>query len=395
MNKIIKSNYRTTNTFWNSIHTEWNVVKNDKAIISIFLSITMIILIVYTYIYSNQIVQNIPVAIVNQDASKLSRDYISMLNASEGIETKTSFNNLQDAKTAFYKNVVRGILIIPKDFEKKIKSGKQTTITTYSDASNMLFYKQVIGSITTINSHFNTGVIIQKEIAKGNSYKQAIKNYIPIKTISNSLFNISGGYATYLIPMLTALIVQLILLMGIGIVNGTRNEHLKTPKNTLSSLSYSNLIYELIGKALFYTCLFLIIIPIQIGIVYTLFSIPVRSSLINIYIFIIPYIFSVVFFGIAISSFFKKREDALMFIVLTSIPSLMLSGLSFPFEEFPRIFKLISQIIPSTQGINGFVKLTQMKALFNEVFPEWRNLWILTFLYFIAAFISIKNNKKY
>ena len=390
MEKITRSYHRTKNSFWNTIRTEWDAIKNDKAIIGIFLSITMIILVAYTFIYSNQVLRKVPIGVVNQDASKLSRDYIAMLNSSEGIKTNSTYSDLQEAKVAYYEKAIRGIIIIPKDFEKNIRSGKQVTITTFSDASNMLFYKKVLGTVTTINTYFNTGIIIKKDMSKGIAHKIAIKNYTPIKSISNSLFNISGGYATYLIPMLTALIVQLVLLMGIGLIKGTRNEDLSVQTQFPRILHKGGTIPVLFGKAVLYTLLFLIIIPIQIGIVYTLFSIPVRSSILTIYIFIIPYVFSVVFLGIAISSFFNRREDSLIFIVLTSIPSLMLSGLSFPAQGFSEFYKILSLIIPSTHGIDGFVKLTQMKASFIEILPEWSMLWVLTLIYFILASISLK-----
>ena len=96
------------------------------------------------------------------------------------------------------------------------------------------------------------------------------------------------------------------------------------------------------------------------------------------------------FLGITISSLFKRREDSIVFLVLLSIPSLMLSGLSFPIEGFSEFYQFISKLIPSTPGINGFVRLTQMEASFLEVMNEWNHLWILTGIYFIFAAISLK-----
>jgi len=97
-----------------------------------------------------------------------------------------------------------------------------------------------------------------------------------------------------------------------------------------------------------------------------------------------------VFLGITISSLFKRREDSIVFLVLLSIPSLMLSGLSFPIEGFSGFYQLISNIIPSSSGINGFVRLTQMEASFIEVINEWNHLWLLTGIYFVFAAISLK-----
>ncbi len=398
MKNLFKTYYKAKISFWNAFSTEWNAIKNDKAVISIFFSVAILILVVYTYIYSNQVVKEVPVAVVNQDASKMSRDYTAMLNATEGTKVISGYTDLQEAKVAYYSRKVQGIVIIPKDFEKNIRSGKQTNITTFSDASNMIFYKNVLGDVSVINGYYSAGIAIKRQMAKGISFDQAKQNYTPIQAISTSLFNTSAGYATYIIPMLTALIVQLVLLMGIGILGGSRREDKSLHKNFPRLLHKGGTIPVLLAKACLYTAIFIVIIPIQIGIVYTLFSIPVRSSLFAVYLFLVPYIFSVVFLGIAISSFFKRREDSILFLVLLSIPSLMLSGLSFPKEGFSGIYQLISTIIPSTPGITGFVKLTQMEASFMQVLNEWNHLWLLAFLYFIIASIALKmksKNEKY
>ncbi|WP_158837220.1 ABC transporter permease [Polaribacter sp. L3A8] len=390
MKNLYKFIYKGIISFKHTFATEWNGIKSDKAVVSTFLSVTLIILVVYTYIYSNQIIKEVPVAIVNQDGTRMSRDYIAMLAATEGTKTITTFTDLEAAKVAYYSRNVQGIVIVPKNFENNIRSGRQTTITTFSDAANMLFYKRVLGDVTKVNGYFSAGISIKKEMAKGVSFDEAQKNYTPIKAISTSLFNTNSGYATYLIPMLTALIIQLVLLMGIGLLSGSRREAKSTHKEFPRILHKGGVVSVLLAKACLYTLIYIVIIPVQVGVVYTLFGIPVRSSLLSIYVFIIPYIFSVVFLGISISSFFKRREDSIVFLVLISIPSLMLSGLSFPAEGFSNFYKFISEIIPSTAGMNGFVKLTQMEASFVDVLNEWNHLWLLTIIYFVIAAISLK-----
>lgn len=390
MKLFFKKYSQVQNSFWNTISAEWKAIRNDKAVISTFFTISFIVLIVYTYVYSNEVIHEVPVAIVNQDNSKASRDYISMLNASDGIKTITKYTDLQEAKTDYFAKKVMGIVIIPNNFGKNIRQGKQTTITTFADASNMIFYKKVLVDVTITTGYYSAGIVIKKNMAKGISMAEAQQNYTPIKTISTSLFNTSSGYATYIIPMLTALIIQLVLLMGIGIINGSRTEDREMLINFPMLLKKGGTVAVLIGKACLYALIFGIILTIQIGIVYTLFSIPIRSSLLLIYLFSIPYIFSVVFLGIAISSLFKRREDAIVFLVLLSIPALMLSGLSFPTEGFPYFYQLLAKLAPSTPGMNGFVKLSQMNASFNEVLTEWNHLWILTGVNFIIAIITLK-----
>jgi len=390
MKKLYKKYYRAEVSFKNTFISEWNAIKSDKAVISTFFLVAFVLLMVYTYIYTKEVITEVPVAVVNLDATKTSRDYIAMLNASEGIETITSYTDIQEAKLDYYAKKVMGIVIIPKNFEKDLRSSKQTTITSFSDASNMLFYKKVLVDVTVTTGNFNAGVFIKKEMSKGTPITISKQNYVPIQTISTSLFNTSSGYGTYLIPIITALIIQLVILMGIGILNGSRKEDKTIHSNFPRLLHKGGTIPVLLAKSSLYSLIFAVILPIQIGIIYTIFSIPIRTSLLLVYLFSIPYLTSVIFLGIAISAFFKRREDSIVFLVLLSIPSLMLSGLSFPMEGFSSFYQQLAKLLPSTSGITGFVKLTQMEASFNQVLNDWYHLWLLTIIYFFCAAITLK-----
>ena len=51
MKNLFKLYYKAKISFWNTFSTEWKSIKSDKAVISTFLSVAIIILVVYTYIY--------------------------------------------------------------------------------------------------------------------------------------------------------------------------------------------------------------------------------------------------------------------------------------------------------------------------------------------------------
>ena len=102
MKSFYKKYHRAKISFKNSFVNEWNAIKSDKAVVSTFLLVGFVILMVYTYIYSKEVITEVPVAIVNQDASKTSRDYIEMLNTSEGIESISYYSNIEEAKNDYY-----------------------------------------------------------------------------------------------------------------------------------------------------------------------------------------------------------------------------------------------------------------------------------------------------
>ncbi|MGB7843249.1 MAG: ABC transporter permease [Salinimicrobium sp.] len=394
MKNFTKNLYRARKSYVESFNTEWSALRGDKAVVTTLLGMSLILLVVYTYIYSKETVREIPVAVLNKDAGKVSRDYIRMFDENEAVKVVEGYMDLTSAQKDFYSGKVKGILLIPRHFQENLRLGRTANVSVYTDASNMLFYKQVMAAAKTANAYFNTGIRVKKSMARGLSKNSALQYNVPVQVVSQSLFNPASGYATYLIPTVTALVLQLVILMSIGILGGSRREKNKVKSHFPRLLHRGGTIPVLLGKASIYSLIFAVILPLQVGIIYSIFSIPVRSSVAILYLFSLPYFFSAVFMGIVFSSFFKKREDAIVFLVLTSIPTLMLSGLSFPMESMPSAYKLLSQALPSTHGIQGFVKLTQMKADFSEVYSDWLHLWTLCVIYFIGASISLKLRAK-
>jgi len=287
---------------------------------------------------------------------------------------------------------VKGVVIVPKNFSEDIRSSRQTTVAGYADASYMLYYKQIAGALNTVNAYYNGGVDVKKGMSGGANNDQALKTHSPIVATSISLFNPANGYGAYLIPIVTSLITQLVILIAIGILGGTRIEHQKLAAEFPGVLNFGGTITVLLGKALMYIALYFVILILQLGIIYSVFNIPMRGSMLTLIIFMIPYILSVVFLGIFLSSIFTRREDAIMTLIFTTIPLMMLSGLSYPVEGFPVFYQYLSKIIPSSWGMSGFVKITQMDVSLRNVVSEWSALWVLSFVYFGLASYFIKRS---
>jgi len=72
--------------------------------------------------------------------------------------------------------------------KKNIRNGRPTAISTYADASNMVFYKKVLGNVAVTNGYFNAGIGIKKSMSQGNPMTVAKQNQNPIQAISTSLF---------------------------------------------------------------------------------------------------------------------------------------------------------------------------------------------------------------
>ena len=56
----------------------------------------------------------------------------------------------------------------------------------------------------------------------------------------------------------------------------------------------------------------------------------------------------------------------------------------------PPTLKAIASLIPSTPAIHGFVKINTMGASFDDVWPQYVQLWIQTAVYFVLAVLMYK-----
>ena len=101
------------------------------------------------------------------------------------------------------------------------------------------------------------------------------------------------------------------------------------------------------------------------------------------------YLFACILLGIAISTLFRHRENSLLLLLWTSIPVLMLSGVSFPREAIPDWLFELGKIFPSSSGVDAFIRIQSMGATFQDVLPQIRMLWILVIVYGGLACIGI------
>jgi ABC-2 type transport system permease protein len=100
---------------------------------------------------------------------------------------------------------------------------------------------------------------------------------------------------------------------------------------------------------------------------------------------VLPFLLSVIFLGLAITSLSPDREVPMMVVVFSSLPLLFLSGFSWPPEAFPSWVRAISWFVPTTAGIDGLLRINQIGAGWRDVTGDWLVLCGLVCLFFPLA----------
>lgn len=145
------------------------------------------------------------------------------------------------------------------------------------------------------------------------------------------------------------------------------------------------------GKMILYVSLEMVLFCYILFIEYKLFNFPYRASTLELFQFILPYFISSIFLAITLSPLFRFRETSLITYFATSLPLLMLTGISWSETALPESLVWFGKLIPSTPAVAGFVRMQTMGASFSDVSGEYIHLWLLCLIFFVTSLFSIRS----
>jgi ABC-2 type transport system permease protein len=349
---------------------ELQLIRKDLGVVLMFIIVPIVYPVLYGLIYNTETISETPLAVVDESHSALAREFVRKIDASPDVRVFAYAASLEEAKEWMNRKKIYGILLIPSDFNSRINRGEQAVTAYYADMSSILFYQAALLAATDASLEMGKKIHIGTE--------QAIKSvYVP-------LYNPQKGFASFLLPAILILVIQQTLLLGIGILSASsreRNRGYLIPCNK----RYEGTLRIVFGKALAYLVIYISVCIWALVIVPHLFKIPQLTNYGILALFVLPFLLSAVFFSMTIASFIRGRETPMMVLVFTSLIFLFISGVSWPLSAMPDYWKYLSYLIPSTFGIQGFIKLNSMGAGLWEIAFEYRMLWLLTGFYFITA----------
>ena len=350
-------------------------VIRDEGVLMFLVIVPLGYPLLYSWIYNNEAVHEVPVVVVDHSYSQLSRQFINDCDASPDVHVAYYAEDLDEAKSLVSRQLVKGIYLIPTDFAKRIIRGEQGTISVYCDMSLMLAYKCIYQTAMVEAGRIGAGLSIKKS---GNYTKREdVITVQPLEVDDVAMFNPSGGYGSCVLPAVLMLILQQTLALGIGMSAGTSRERNRNGQLIPNDNPHYRGAYRIVcGKALCYAMIAAVTSAYLALVIPKLFSFPHLAHRWDLLWMMIPYVLASIFFGMAVSCMVRYRENVMLLMVFVSVPLLFLTGVSWPETSIPGAWQGISWLFPSTFGVRAFVRVNSMGASFDQVLPEVRILWI-------------------
>ena len=358
---------------------EYKQIFKDEGTLLFVILVPLLYPVLYSWIYNNEVVKEVPVAVVDCSHSAMAREFVRHCDASSDVKVAYRCNSLEEAKDLVGHQKVYGVIYMPEDFGTRLGRMEQAHVSVYCNMGLMLTYKAIFQTCTAVAADLNSR--IQIELSGAYTAREGEITASPINVRDVPMFNNTGGYGNFILPGVLVLVLQQVLLLGIGMAYGTSYE--KHGFVRLKPMLERNfgLSRIMVGRTLGFFVLFVMLsawVLLAIPRIFNFVHIMYRGEFL---LFVVPYLLACIFFAITLSFIVRQRENVMLLVVFTSVPFLFMSGVSWPKSNIPEIWQLISYLFPSTFGIQGFVKLNTMGCLFSDIWPEIKALWMQVIVY--------------
>ena len=377
----IKDGCRDAARIWRD---EMRQIFKDEGVIIFFFLVPLIYPLLYSWIYNNEVVREVPVVVVDNSHSQLSRKFIRMCNASPDVKVVAYVDDMDEGKMLIGRNVARALYYIPSDFQTRIYRMQQATISIYCDMSLVLTYKAAYQTALMVSQEMNSEIQIQ--LAGKYTKREEQIQAKPLEADGQALFSPAGGYGSFVLPAVLILIIQQTLVLGIGLSAGTARESNRFQNLVPPDRRYYHGMFRVVfGKAMCYLMIYILMGAWLTIIVPRIFHFPCLAHWQDLLAIMLPYTLACIFFGMTVSCLVRYRENVMLIMVFVSVPLLFLTGVSWPQTEIPGFWQGVSSLFPSTFGVRAYIRLNSMGGTLSDVLTEYRILWCHVVVYFIVA----------
>lgn len=362
---------------------EMKLVTHDAGIIIFFLFLPLAYPVIYSIIYNPELVKDVPVVVVDNDRSSLSRDLARNLDACDEAWVVGYAANMPEAKRAMHEKKAYAILEIPEGFERKVNNNEQGNTVMYCDMGLLLRYRGFVVATANLMTHYSSTLLTEK-IDNTLPLAETLVTGDPMGINYIPMGNIRNGFDSFIMPGVLILIIQQAIVLALGMAGGARRENPKlTGYNAYNQAP--SVFLTMVAHALCYITVLLVPVMFVAHYVPLIFRFPMMGDNMEIFAFLIPMVIASIGLGFTIQAFVTERENIFVIWVITSMIFLLLSGLIWPRYDLFPVWRVLSDICPSTWGVEGYIKMNSNGASLSQVADCYRNLWFTAIGWWVAG----------
>jgi len=346
----------------------YHLIRDFRSLYLAFI-IPLLLILLFGYALSLD-VENIPMIVVDHDQTDMSRDFIDRLNASPYFTLLGHAPNTREAIRWIDENAAIVGVIIPAGFTRDMRADRTGTIQIIIDGSDPNTAGLTRSYMTVFISEYNQARL---DTFLNRVGRQRIR--MPVEGRIRVWFNEDLESKNFIVPGIIAIIIMIVGAMLTSLViareyeNGTMETVRSLPINGLEFLS---------GKAIPYFFIGLIDVLAAVLMGQILFGVVMKSSFWLMVLASSIYLGVALTLGLLISTVTKSQLAANQIaILITYLPSLLLSDFVFPIVNMPTALQKLTIIVPAKYFINILSGLYLRNQAFRDLWPDYGVLCLM------------------
>jgi ABC-2 type transport system permease protein len=355
---------------------EWRRVLGTRSAFTLLFLAPLIYGIYYPQPYLNQILRKLPIAVVDNDLSDLSRQIVQTLDASGALSVVVRARTLAEARTAIDRGQAFAAVEIPPNTERDVLKGITAHIPIYADATFLFIFRSSATGVATAIGALTSELVSRGARSDGSLVKAKLASSSPAAVLLQPIFNPVGGYASYVVPAAFVLILQQTLLIGAAMLTGT------------ALAAGGGAFAGVLGRGVAHLTIYLPALALYLVVLPRIYGFSTLGHLPQIFALASVFLLATSFMGQAVGAWFTRPENATILLLATSLPQFFMAGFAWPREAIPDAALAFGRLFPADSAIDGLVRINQLGASIWEVVHDWRILWGLALAYFVLAVVS-------
>ena len=368
---------------------EMTRILRDGGVMIIFIVAGFLYPILYNFVYKNGVLEETPIAVVDEADCSDSRRMIREMDATREVSIAYRCADMDEARELFRERKVNGIVYFPSDFGEKIVHGETSLFSIYADMSSFLYYKNLLISSEFVMLSEVNNIKLERYCYDGLTGAEADANVNTILYEDINPYNHAFSYSIFFLSAVLWIIIQQVMIYVMSIIAGTMREENRSFASLLDSLHGHSVGRVVLGRGAAYWLLFMLVGIYVSYIIPAMFGFPQRGEFWDIMKVLMLYVTVCVFFSMTWSTIITRRESVFILFLFFSPICLFLTGFSWPTTAFPGFWKWFSYLFPSTFGCKVFIDINTAGAGLPTVAPLIHALTIQGVIYFVLACAAV------
>lgn len=315
-----------------------HIVRDKRTLIAV-LAMPLLQLFLFAYAVSFD-VKDIPTAVLDQDHSAYSRQYVSALQQSNYFKVTQNLGTMSAVDGVFARSEDVAVVILPPGFGDAVAAGRAGPVQVLIDGSEPNSAQLGQAYANGLSRVFGAKVAIEQAQTKGaNTGGGGLTGRIRV------WYNSEGSSSAYLIPGL------IVLLITITTVQQTANTLVREKEQgTFEQLVVSPIrrIELMIGKVMPWAVIAACQVVVITGIGLLVFQVPFRGSIVLFAVSSVLFVTCALGLGLLVSARATSIDSANQLAMMISfLPAFMLSGFVFPLSSIPPVLQFVSYLFPA------------------------------------------------